>query len=132
MPSASEEQLQAFVTNVLSFHDPGTVDPERVYQGFVVGLLAVLEPAYQVRSNRESGKGRPDVLIRPTQPGKAGVVLELKVAKPGKKTLEQALSEGLEQLRANDYGAELRAVGADPVHAFAAAFDGKEVRVLHA
>ncbi|MFS8067891.1 MAG: PD-(D/E)XK nuclease domain-containing protein, partial [Byssovorax sp.] len=125
-----EEQLQAFVTNVLSFHDPGTLDPERVYQGFVVGLLAVLEPAYQVRSNRESGKGRPDVLIRPMEPGKAGVVLELKVAKPGKKTLEQALDEGLAQLRANDYGAELRAGGAAPVHAFAVAFDGKEVRAL--
>jgi Predicted AAA-ATPase/PD-(D/E)XK nuclease superfamily len=125
-----EEQLQAFVTNVLSFHDPGTLDPERVYQGFVVGLLAVLEPGYQVRSNRESGKGRPDVPIRPMAPGQAGVVLELKVAKPGKKTLEQALSEGLAQLRGNDYGAELRAGGAAPVHAFAVAFDGKEVRVL--
>jgi hypothetical protein len=125
-----EEQLQAFVTNVLSFHDPGTIDPERVYQGFVVGLLAVLEPAYQVRSNRESGKGRPDVMIRPMAPGKPGVVLELKVAKPGKKTLEQALSEGLTQLRGGDYGAELRAGGASPVHGFAVAFDGKEVRVL--
>jgi hypothetical protein len=125
-----EEQLQAFVTNVLSYHDPGTLDAERVYQGFVVGLLAVLEPGHQVRSNRESGKGRPDVLIRPMQPGKAGVVLELKVAKPGKKTLEQALSEGVTQLRANDYGAELRAAGATPIHAFTVAFDGKEVRVL--
>ncbi len=127
-----EEQLQAFVTNVLSFHDPGTIDPERVYQGFVVGLLAVLEPGYQVRSNRESGKGRPDVLIRPTAAGKAGVVLELKVAKPGKKTLEQALEEGLGQLQAKDYEAELRAGGALPVHAFAVAFDGKEVRVRSA
>ena len=124
-----EEQLQAFVTNVLSYHDPGTLDPERVYQGFVVGLLAVLEPEYQVRSNRESGKGRPDVLIRPMAAGRAGVVLELKVARPGKKTLEQALEEGLAQLLANDYGAELQAGGAAPVHAFAVAFDGKEVRV---
>jgi hypothetical protein len=124
-----EEQLQAFVANLLSYHDPGTLDPERVYQGFVVGLLAVLEPGHQVRSNRESGKGRPDVLIRPAQPGKPGAVLELKVARPGKKTLEQALDEGLAQLRANDYGAELRAAGAAPVHAFAVAFDGKEVRV---
>jgi hypothetical protein len=57
------------------------------------------------------------------------VVLELKVAKPGKKTLDQALEEGLAQLVANDYGAELRAGGAAPVHAFAVAFDGKEVRV---
>jgi hypothetical protein len=124
-----EEQLQPFVTNLLSYHDPGMVKPERVYHGFVVGLLAVLEPGYQVRSNRESGQGRPDVIIRPTQPGKPGVVLELKVARPRKKTLAQALAEGLAQLRANDYGAELRAAGAPEVHAFAVAFDGKRVRV---
>jgi hypothetical protein len=124
-----EEQLQVFVTNVLSYHDPGTVKPERVYHGFVVGLLAVLEPSYQVRSNRESGQGRPDVVVRPMQPGQPGVVLELKVARPRKKTLAQALSEGLAQLRVNDYAAELRAAGAPVVHAFAVAFDGKRVRV---
>ena len=124
-----EEELQAFVTNVLSYHDPGKLHPERVYQGFVVGLLAALEPAYQVRSNRESGKGRPDVMIRPRQAGKPGIVLELKVARIGKKTLDEALAEGLEQLASRDYGAELRAAGATPIHAFAVAFDGKEVRV---
>jgi hypothetical protein len=124
-----EEQLQAFVMNLLSYHDVGPLFPESVYQGFVVGLLASLEPGHQVRSNRESGKGRPDVIIRPLQAGKPGVVLELKVARPGKKTLEQALLEGLAQLKANNYAAELRAGGAAPVHAFAVAFDGKEVRV---
>ncbi|MBK8251762.1 MAG: AAA family ATPase [Polyangiaceae bacterium] len=124
-----EEELQAFVTNILSYHDPGTFRPERVYQGFLVGLLAVLEPGHQVRSNRESGSGRPDVLIRPTQPGKPGVVLELKVAKPAKKTLEQALDEGIAQLQTGSYDAELRAAGATPVHRFAVAFDGKVVRV---
>jgi hypothetical protein len=56
-------------------------------------------------------------------------VMELKVARPGRKTLEQALSEGLLQLAQNDYAAELRAAGAAPIHAFAVAFDGKEVRV---
>jgi hypothetical protein len=124
-----EDQLQLFVTNLLSYHDVGKVYPEQVYHGFVVGLLAALEPAYQVRSNRESGKGRPDVIIRPMRAGKPGVVLELKVARTGKKTLEQALEEGLSQLAAKDYGAELRAGGATEVHAFAVAFDGKEVRV---
>jgi len=124
-----EEQLQAFVTNLLSYHDPGALEPERVYHGFVVGLLAVLEPEYQVRSNRESGLGRPDVTIRPMQAGKPGVVLELKVAKAGKKTLDQALAEGIAQLGSMDYGGELRAAGATPVQGFAVAFDGKEVRV---
>ena len=126
---AFEEQLQAFVTNILSYHDPGNLDPERVYQGFLVGLLAILEPAYEVRSNRESGEGRPDVLIRPRKPGNPGIVLELKVARPRRRTLAQALSEGLKQLTEKDYGAELRAAGATPVFAFAVAFDGKEVRV---
>jgi PD-(D/E)XK nuclease superfamily len=117
------------VTDVLSFHDPGKLHAERVYQGFLVGLLAVLEPGHQVRSNREADKGRSDVLIRPTRPGNPGVVLELKVARPGKKTLDQALAEGLAQLQAMDDAAELRSAGADPVLAFAVAFDGKEVRV---
>ena len=106
--------------------------PEQVYHVFVVGLLLGLQPRYLVRSNRESGTGRPDVLIRPTLPGKPGVVLELKVAKPGKKTLDQALEEGLLQLRTGSYDAELRAAGAAPVHRFAVAFDGKVVRVRSA
>ncbi len=124
-----EQELQSFVTNLLSYHDPGRLRPERVYHGFVVGLLAALEPAYQVRSNRESGKGRPDVTVRPMSPGKPGVVLELKVARQGKRTLEEALAEGLSQIATRDYGAELRAAGAAPIHAMAVAFDGKEVRV---
>jgi hypothetical protein len=128
---ALEEQLQAFTTNLLSYHDT-RLRPEQVYHAFVIGLLATLEPDYLVRSNRESGSGRPDVVILPRLPGRPGVILELKVAKPGKMTPKKALAEGLAQIRANDYGAELRAVGATPVHAFAVAFDGKRVSVRSA
>jgi hypothetical protein len=127
-----EQQLQAFVTNLLSYHDLGGVASEQVYHGFVMGLFAVLEATHEVRSNRESGGGRPDVWIRPRQPGKPGAVLELKVARPSRRTLKQALSEGLAQLEGMDYAAELRAAGASPVSAFAVAFDGKEVRVAAA
>jgi hypothetical protein len=91
--------------------------------------LAVLEPEYAVRSNRESGKGRPDVLIVPRRPGRPGVVLELKIAYPKEKTLEQALDEGERQLRDKDYEAALRAAGADPICALVVAFDGKDVQV---
>lgn len=68
-------------------------------------------------------------MIRPRKAGKPGVVLELKVVKPGVKTLDAALDEGLAQIRDRDDAAELRAAGASPVHAFAVAFDGKHVRV---
>lgn len=52
---------------------------EKLYHGFILGLLVQLEGRYEVRSNRESGLGRADVLVRPKQPGRPGVVLELKV-----------------------------------------------------
>jgi hypothetical protein len=124
-----EEQLQAFVENVLSYHDGGAPSPEQLYHGFVRGLLAVLEPDYLVRSSRESGQGRPDVMIRPARPGRPGAVLELKVARPGRKTLDAALDEGLAQMQTQGYAAELVAAGAQPIHGFAVAFDGKTVRV---
>lgn len=125
---ALEKELQAFTENVLSYHDTA-LRPEQVYHAFVIGLIATLAPDHDVRSNRESGAGRPDVLVKPRSPGRPGVVLELKVARPGKKTPEQALAEGLAQLAGCDYAAELRASGATPVHAFAVAFDGKRVHV---
>ncbi|WP_428263599.1 AAA family ATPase [Haliangium sp.] len=127
-----ERHLQAFAKNLLSYHDTGTVGPENLYQGFLIGLCAVMEPEHLVRSNRESGSGRPDVMIRPRQPGSPGVVMELKVAGRGADALDAALAAGLDQLAGKDYAAELRASGADPVHAFAVAFDGKEVRVRRA
>jgi hypothetical protein len=88
-----------------------------------------MEPEYLVRSNRESGEGRPDVMIRPRAPGKPAVVLELKAARKGEKTPAAALREGLGQIRERRYEAELLSAGATAVHAFAVAFDGKRVWV---
>ncbi len=122
-----EDQLQRFVQNILSYYDIAKLDPERVYHGFVLGLLAALEPEYIVRSNRESGAGRPDVMIRPRLAGKPGVLLELKLARKGKKTPAAALREGLAQIRSKGYAADLWATGVSEVHAFAVAFDGKRV-----
>jgi hypothetical protein len=124
-----EDQLQKFVQNVLSYYDIAKVDPERVYHGFVLGLLAALEPEYIVRSNRESGSGRPDVTIRPRLAGKPGALLELKLARKGKKTPAAALREGLAQIRSKGYAADLWSTGVSDVHAFAVAFDGKRVWV---
>ncbi|MCX4244161.1 AAA family ATPase [Paraliomyxa miuraensis] len=123
-----EEQLRFFVASLLSYYDRKAVNAEVMYHGLVVGLLATLEPGHRVRSNRESGAGRPDVLVIPQRSGGPGVVLELKVARRGR-SLDQALADGLGQLEARDYAAELRAAGAEPIHAFAVAFDGREVRV---
>jgi hypothetical protein len=125
---ALETELSTFTENLLSYPDL-PLRPEQVYHAFVIGLLATLEPAYQVRSNRESGHGRPDVMIRPRGGTGPGVVLELKVAKPGTKTMARALAEGLAQIEEGGYRAELTAAGVSPVHALVVGFDGKRVAV---
>jgi hypothetical protein len=124
-----EGELQRLATYMISSHDTGGRDPERFYHGLMLGLLAGLEPDYEVRSNRESGEGRPDVWVKPRTAGQPGVVLELKIAGAKGKTLAGALREGIAQVRAKNYAAELHAAGSGEVHAMVVAFDGKRVRV---
>jgi len=61
-----------------SYFDTAAPAPERFYHGFVVGLLTGLGSRYEIRSNRESGLGRCDVMVLPRIKGDPGVVLELK------------------------------------------------------
>ncbi len=128
---AVEEHLGTILERTLSYHDTAGRAREVVYQAFVAGLLVVLDATHQVKSNRESGLGRCDVLILPRKAGQPGVVLELKVLKASE-TIDQALAAALEQIRKRDYAAELRAAGASPVVEMAAVFDQKTVRVARA
>jgi len=125
-----EKHLSDMVKVNLSYFDTAEPEPERFYHGLVVGLLAGLGAGYEVRSNRESGFGRCDVLVLPKTAGKPGVVLELKrVATERGETREKALAAALRQIRANDYAAELRSRGAAPIHELAAVFEGKRAHV---
>jgi hypothetical protein len=109
----------------MSTFDFGHRPIEAIYQAFVIGLLLHMEPTHRVRSNRESGFGRADVLILPRAPG-PGAVLELKVIDSDyDETREQALEAAIVQLQDRDYAAEVRAGGATEVHQYAVVFDGK-------
>ncbi len=113
-----------------SYFDSAFPEPERFYHGLVVGLLAGLGSRYEVRSNRESGLGRCDLLVLPKSAGQPGVALELKtVDVAAGETPEKALRAALAQIRDRDYAAELRERGASPIHRMAAAFDGKRAYV---
>ncbi len=129
------ELLETLLCDILladaSYHDFPSHLGEAVYHTFVLGLLVHLRDDYAVRSNREAGLGRADVLITPRRAGEPGVVLELKV--PGRDgDVDKALAAGVEQIRAKRYVAALEAEGAAPVHAMVVVFDGKlaHVRVV--
>lgn len=125
-----EKILAAFVRDVLSHHDVDRRQPERVFHAFVLGMLVQLQPRWRVRSNREAGHGRADILIVAAEHGGTGVVLELKVVDAERgETPEAALDAALAQIDARGYEAELRAEGAGEVRVYAAAFDGKRAWV---
>ncbi|MEZ4294635.1 MAG: AAA family ATPase [Polyangiaceae bacterium] len=123
-----ESLLQEMLLRVVSFQDGAGREPEKLYHGLILGLLVHLTPRYDVRSNREAGYGRADVLMVPRTKGQPGVVMELKVPF-GKETLDQALEKAARQIRARRYAAELESAGAAPIHEYAMAFDGKRARV---
>jgi hypothetical protein len=123
-----ESFLQQILLTVLSYQDGAGREPEKLYHGLVLGLLVHLESQYDIRSNREAGYGRADVLMLPKAKGRPGVVMEFKVPF-GKETPEQALEKAAKQIRDRKYAAELENAGATPVHKYAMVFNGKQARV---
>jgi hypothetical protein len=122
------DALTDVMVRALSYHDlaPGSplVRVESIYHAFILGLLLHLGPHWHVKSNLESGHGRPDVLIWPKQGKGPGVAMEFKVLGRGE-TVETGLSRALEQLDKRDYAATLREAGCDPIHELGVVFDGK-------
>jgi len=125
---AAEAFLQDILLRIVSFQDGAGKEPEKLYHGLVLGMLVHLESQYEIRSNREAGHGRADVLMRPKNPGHPGVVMEFKVPF-GKETPEQALEKAAKQVRDRKYAADVAAAGASPVYEYAMVFDGKQAWV---
>lgn len=122
---AFERRLSSILVTVASYHDFSGKAVEAVYQALILGLLVHLEPTHLVRSNREAGYGRADVLISPRTHA-PGAVLELKVVEPRfGDTVGGALDEAVEKLADRNYAQEIRASGATDVHQYAVVFDGK-------
>ena len=109
------------------------VEPEKFYHGFVLGLIVDLEGKYHIRSNRESGLGRYDVMLEPVDKNDTAFVFEFKSMKPynPEKTLEEAVKTALKQIREKNYDAELvaRGVPKEKIRHYGFAFEGKTVLI---
>ncbi len=121
--------------NTFSFFDSGNkpsdqAEPERFYHGLVLGMVVNLSDTYKVRSNRESGFGRYDVMIEPLDKTKKAFILEFKVIDldEDEKTLEDTLANAHAQIEEKQYEAELISSGYLPeqIRKYGFAFRGKE------
>ena len=98
---AIETKINRWLRKCISYHD----NYENFYHGFLAGLL-IGSDEYIVKSNRESGNGRSDIMICEYQLRKLAVIIEIKVA--GKfAELDKKCDEALQQIEDRNYEAEL-------------------------
>lgn len=122
--------LQTFSSFDSGNHPSEETQPERFYHGFVLGMVVNLADRYKVRSNRESGYGRYDVMIEPLDKTEKAFIFEFKVldADDEEKTLADTLANARRQIDEKNYEAELIAEGFAPeqIRKYEFAFRGKE------
>ena len=97
--------VSAQLRDTISFFDYA----ENYYHGFLAGLLKGAGP-YELLSNRESGNGRPDIIMKPDTIRKKAFILELKVVKNFRQ-MDAACDEAIAQAKEKNYCAELEDEG---------------------
>ena len=125
--------------STFSYFDVGTQpsersQPERFFHGFVLGLLVELRDIYEIKSNRESGYGRYDVMLVPKGDDRKynAIIMEFKVYDSyDESTLEDTAQSALRQIEEKNYDAELiaRGIEKERIRHYGFAFEGKKVLI---
>ena len=122
-------QLNIVMGRMISILDTKAPDDmkENFYHGLLLGLPRGSNPEWLIRSNRESGDGFSDILIKPENPD-LGIVIEVKYAKEFKK-LDAACDAAMAQIKEKRYDETLRDEGRCDILAYGIAFCRKRCRV---
>ena len=117
------ESYADMLLSLPSYHD---LKDENSYHVLFLGMCAWLSNEYEIKSNREAGKGRCDIILKAKKESLPSYVLEFKYLKEADKgELEGSARAAIDQIKARRYDIEL----ADKVILVGLAHAGKEVRI---
>lgn len=122
-----QKAIGEYMDKSISFYDAGA---EGFYHGLVLGLIALMDNQYKIKSNRESGDGRYDISLIPREERYPGIIMELKWKKDlSAEELGGLADEALAQMDSMRYDAEMKEDGINDILKFGIAFSGKKVSV---
>ncbi|MCI6655547.1 MAG: ATP-binding protein [Clostridium sp.] len=111
------------------------IEPERFYNGFVLGIMVGERENYIIKSNRESGFGRYDIMMVPKDIKNKklpAIVIEFKVYdSEDEKQLKDTVKAAHRQIEEKRYDDEIIQLGIekDRIKHYGFAFEGKKVLI---
>lgn len=122
-----QKAIAEYMDKSVSFYDAGA---EGFYHGLVLGLIALMDNQYKIKSNRESGDGRYDIGLFPREDRYPGILMELKWKKNlSADELSELADEALAQIGKKRYDVEMKENGTQDILKFGIVFSGKKVSV---
>lgn len=122
-----QKAISEYIDKSVSFYDAGA---EGFYHGLVLGLIALMDNQYRIKSNRESGDGRYDICMFPRECKYPGIIMELKWQNGlGEEKLEHLAEDALIQIEEKHYDSEMHENGTEHILKLGIAFSGKKVVV---
>ena len=122
-----QKAIAEYMDKSISFYDAGA---EGFYHGLVLGLIALMDNQYKIKSNRESGDGRYDISLFPREEKYPGIIMELKWKRNlSADDLDGLAEEAFEQIEKMRYDSEMKEDGVRDILKFGIAFSGKKVSV---
>ena len=124
-----QQELTMLLGETISVLDTKARNGEKeiFYHGILIGILKNYS-GWAVKSNRESGNGFADILLKPKNPD-AGIIIELKYAR-SMNELDSACARAIEQIRERRYDEELREDGRNDLLVYGIAFCKKRCKVV--
>ena len=120
---AAENFISEQLFHTISYYDYA----ENFYHGFMAGLLVDIG-GYLVRSNRESGNGRPDIVMTESKFRGRAMILELKISDTIQ-GMEKKCEEALTQIEEQKYESSLEEDCFQPILKYAICFFRKRCMV---